>query len=103
MKYPAEHIHVLPQVAPKYMFSSRKPRDFDRRHKLPVKYIFYPAQFWEHKNHENLLRAMADLKGELPDLKLVLAGGKKNAYNAVVSLTKIWVSQPMLHSRLRPG
>jgi glycosyltransferase involved in cell wall biosynthesis len=58
--------------------------DFDDHYRLPGKYIFYPAQFWWHKNHGKLLEAIARLKGELPDLKLVLSGGRQNAYDAVV-------------------
>lgn len=81
-----ERVHVLHQIAPRYMHAKVIPPDFDRRYQLPDKYLFYPAQFWEHKNHKNLLRAMAGLKGDYPDLKLVLAGGKKNAYAAVVDL-----------------
>jgi glycosyltransferase involved in cell wall biosynthesis len=29
---------------------------------LPAKYLFYPAQFWPHKNHVTLLRAMSYLR-----------------------------------------
>jgi len=82
-----ERVYVFPQIAPRYMHRKEPPADFDRRYQLPGKFLFYPAQFWEHKNHKNLLRAVASLKGEFPDLKLVLAGGKKNAYDAVVRLT----------------
>lgn len=83
---PEEKIHILPLIAPDYMHRTEIPDDFDLRYHLPVKYLFYPAQFWEHKNHRNLLTAMAKLKQELPDLKLVLAGSKKNAYKDVLQL-----------------
>lgn len=85
---PPERVHVLPQIPPRYMYSTDPPPGFDRRYGLPGKFLFYPAQFWEHKNHKNLLRAIARLKGDFPDLKLVLAGGKKNAYEAVVGLAR---------------
>lgn len=81
-------IHILPYIAPKYMRSAETPPDFDSRYLLPAKYIFYPAQFWEHKNHKQLIMAMAGLKHELPDLKLVLAGSKKNAFDAVMNLVR---------------
>lgn len=81
-----ERVHVLPHIAPGYMHSVETPPDFDLRYQLPGKFLFYPAQFWQHKNHGNLLRAMAVVKEEHPDLKLVLAGGRKNAYDAVVDL-----------------
>jgi glycosyltransferase involved in cell wall biosynthesis len=85
---PAERIHVLPFIAPRYMQAATPPEGFDRRYRLPAKFIFYPAQFWEHKNHKRLIQAVASLKGEFPDLKLVLSGSEKNAYPAVVALVR---------------
>ncbi len=81
---PAERVHVLPFIAPKYMQNKEVRPDFDARYTLPSKFVFYPAQFWWHKNHKNLVKAIATLKSELPDLKLVLSGGRQNAYEAVV-------------------
>jgi len=85
-RMPTERIHVLPYIAPQYIRSAETPPDFDSRHLLPAKFIFYPAQFWEHKNHRSLIEAVSFLKVEIPDLKLVLAGSPKNAYEKVVAL-----------------
>lgn len=41
------------------------------------KYFFYPAQFWAHKNHYNLLLAFQLLYKENPEIKLVLTGSDK--------------------------
>ncbi len=43
--------------------------------KLPPKYLYFPANFWPHKNHSNVLQALrlAAAKGEA-DLHLVLSG-----------------------------
>jgi len=83
---PPERIHILPYRAPDYIRTAQTPPDFDSRYRLPEKYIFYPAQFWEHKNHRNLIEAIYTLKAEIPDLKLVLSGSPKNAYEQVVTL-----------------
>jgi glycosyltransferase involved in cell wall biosynthesis len=83
---PVEKIHVLPYVAPPYVFYQSPSEDFDQTYRLPAKYIFYPAQFWEHKNHTNLLKAVHLLKSRIPDLRLVLIGGKKNAYESTKAL-----------------
>jgi glycosyltransferase involved in cell wall biosynthesis len=40
-------------------------------------YVFYPAQFWKHKNHETLISAFANLLPEHPGLKLYLSGSDK--------------------------
>lgn len=44
----------------------------------PDKYIFYPAQFWKHKNHINLVKAVGILKDSIKDIHLVLTGSEKN-------------------------
>jgi len=82
---PRERVHVLPFTPPAYIYRAETPHGFDDRYRLPAKYIFYPARFWEHKNHGRLIEAVSLLKRSLPDLKLVLAGSRQNAYDAVVS------------------
>ena len=41
------------------------------------KYFFYPAQFWAHKNHTNLIKAFAEFHQTHPEYKLVLTGSDK--------------------------
>jgi glycosyltransferase involved in cell wall biosynthesis len=41
---------------------------------IPPKFLFYPAQFWKHKNHAGLARAVARLRKNLPDIHVVAAG-----------------------------
>lgn len=85
---PAKRVHVLPYIAPNYMRSGRVPPDSSSRYQLPGKYIFYPGQFWEHKNHKKLIQAVGLLKGSFSDLKLVLTGSKQNAYDSVRKLVR---------------
>jgi glycosyltransferase involved in cell wall biosynthesis len=80
-----EEIFVLPFIAPYYLFES-KFIDVKNKYKLPNKFLFYPAQFWQHKNHENLLQALKILKDQGTTLHLVLVGSKKNYYTKIVSL-----------------
>jgi len=79
-------VHVLPYIAPKYITLRNSSPDFNTKYSLPNKFIFYPAQFWEHKNHKSLLLALYELKSKLPDLQLVLVGSEQNAFNDVVRL-----------------
>ena len=44
--------------------------------KLDDDYLFYPAHFWPHKNHEILIDAFALLRKRFSNIKLVLTGGK---------------------------
>ena len=41
------------------------------------KFFFYPAQFWSHKNHYNLLLAFKEFSKLYPSVKLVLSGSDK--------------------------
>jgi glycosyltransferase involved in cell wall biosynthesis len=78
-------IHVLPPMPPAY--ENVVDAEAVASMQLPPKYLFYPAQFWEHKNHEGLLRAIARCIPDAPDIAVVFAGSRKNAYRRVVQLT----------------
>jgi len=84
----ADRIHVLPFVPPTYREMPSVSEALNARHGLPRKFFFYPAQFWEHKNHKALVAAAALLKRELPDLSLVFVGSKKNGYSSTVELVR---------------
>ena len=83
----ASRVHPLPYVPAHYIFGATPP-GFDERHRLPAKYAFYPAQFWEHKNHRRLLEALAALRAELPDLHLVLSGSRTHGYASLARLCR---------------
>jgi glycosyltransferase involved in cell wall biosynthesis len=68
------------------------------RLRLPEKYLFYPAQFWPHKNHLRLIEAFREVVIEVPDLKLVLTGKKRDEYQAVMSaVDKFGLSEQVRH------
>lgn len=86
-----EKIHVLPYIAPKYIYDSQNKnidhKFYEKYPNLPEKFIFYPAQFWEHKNHKRLIQAMVFLISK-HDIHLVFVGTPKNAYSSILELVK---------------
>lgn len=80
---PLERIFKLPYVPPSYLTDNKTTIGFASRYNLPEKYVFYPAQFWEHKNHARLIRAAALVRQKFPDFHLVLLGARKNAYKTI--------------------
>jgi glycosyltransferase involved in cell wall biosynthesis len=76
-----ENVHVLPFVPSTHI---HHPIPAGPLPGLPSKFIFYPAQFWEHKNHKRLVQASALVQKKCPDFHLVLVGSKKNAYDSTV-------------------
>jgi glycosyltransferase involved in cell wall biosynthesis len=97
---PEERAVVIP-APPQQQFltvSSEDQRQAVRvRLQLPDRYLFYPAQFWLHKNHMRLLEAFAEVVRQVPDLKLVLTGKKRDEYEAVMRA----VDRFGLHDKVR--
>jgi len=52
------------------------------------KYILYPAQFWQHKNHHNLLRGFEIALQSLQDVELIFTGSDKGQMRDVKSIAK---------------
>lgn len=62
------------------------------------KFIFYPAQFWPHKNHVNLLRALKLLREQHDlDIDLVLTGSEKGNLGHVKSVVEQLGLAPRIH------
>src|SRR5262249_18154305 len=60
---PEERIKILPHPTPDFALNStRSDASLLAEYKLPRDYVFYPAQFWSHKNHAAILRALLHLK-----------------------------------------
>jgi glycosyltransferase involved in cell wall biosynthesis len=70
-------VFVLPYVPPSYIFESSVPKDFDAKYRLPAKFLFYPAEFWPHKNHIRLVNAVAQARAQNSEVRLVLSGGSR--------------------------
>ena len=68
-------IFSLPFIIPKYLF--KKKINVFKKFKIKEKYLFYPAQFWEHKNHINLIKAFKDVLKKNKNISLVFCGQKK--------------------------
>jgi glycosyltransferase involved in cell wall biosynthesis len=89
-RIPMDRIHVLRHPAPNYALRTKAVKEDVTKFDLPADFLFYPAQFWAHKNHANLLYALKALKGKGRIVNMVFAGsdfGNKNYIeNLAVSL-----------------
>ena len=76
---PAERIKVIPFFAPQFTSISKlTDQDIIKKYNLPSQYLFYPAQFWPHKNHIGLLLAIKLLKEKYDiEFPLVFVGSDK--------------------------
>ena len=68
------------------------------RLKLPQRFLFYPAQFWGHKNHLRLVEAFRGVVDAFPDVVLVLTGKQRDDYAAVMrAIETAGLSRNVLH------
>lgn len=79
-----DKIRILPFIPPDYIYEGKECSKFS--HEIFDKYIFYPAQFWTHKNHKRLLEALKQLKNKGIIVNLILVGSEQNNERAVVDL-----------------
>jgi len=96
-------VQVIPFCPPFHIF---KYKNLERnvidkvinKYNLPEEFIFYPAQFWHHKNHIRLIKAI-DLLRKNSDItvSLVLVGSKREAYDDVMKL----IGERRLNNRIR--
>lgn len=74
----ADKVKVLPYLPACYPCNDPTEEEKQRIlnvYKLPSRYLFYPAQFWPHKNHLRILQALGMLKeGYHLEVHVVLVG-----------------------------
>jgi glycosyltransferase involved in cell wall biosynthesis len=89
---PLAKIRIVPAFVPPYIDQHKDltPSEIGlvlARFNLPGRYIFYPAQFWKHKNHANLVKALYRIKQEhREEIPAVFVGAPKEAFKEVMSL-----------------
>jgi glycosyltransferase involved in cell wall biosynthesis len=77
---PLDRIHAVPFPTPQGAIdagsaTAANAPDIRKKYNVEGDYLFYPAQFWAHKNHVNLLHALRRLRDEHGIvLSLVLTG-----------------------------
>ena len=62
---------------PSPLINSEENKIYEKKILLPENYFFYPAQFWEHKNHIRILEAIDILKRKNINVNFVFCGKDK--------------------------
>jgi glycosyltransferase involved in cell wall biosynthesis len=92
-----DRVKVLPFLPAGYLPAEISPDEIKRVRKyysLPERYLFYPAQFWPHKNHARIYKALALLKKEHSlSIPIVLCGSfagqiRKETYEQLVEIAQ---------------
>lgn len=94
--YPDNRIKTLPLPTPDFVLREKFERNIEllceqnffpkTRRSLGVGWVFYPAQFWPHKNHIVILHAIKILKEKYGlDFKVVFTGADKGNLDYIKS------------------
>jgi glycosyltransferase involved in cell wall biosynthesis len=87
----AARIKILPLPTPKFLQTDFiiEKNILITKYKIPDKYLFYPAQFWPHKNHMTLLKAVQVLKNRYDiSMPVVFVGSNKGNIEYIKSLAR---------------
>jgi glycosyltransferase involved in cell wall biosynthesis len=83
---PSEKIYSIPMGAPTTLYGA--PNDLAavrQKFDLPSTFAFYPAQTWQHKNHLQLLEALALLRARDNLIVNLICTGAQNEFYRVVA------------------
>jgi glycosyltransferase involved in cell wall biosynthesis len=97
---PSERFRLLPHPSPliEYIPDEETVHRLLTKYHLPKGYLFYPAQFWAHKNHANLLLALQILKDNFGQKKhLVLVGSDQGNLEYIRNLTQTLGLEEQVH------
>lgn len=78
---PRRKIKMIPIPPP-----TREHSDDSVLQRVPAQYCLYPAAFWKHKNHSNLLQALNLLRQQGTQVNLVLVGATVGTFHAISDL-----------------
>lgn len=79
-----DKIFVLQYLPPTYLNNNITLNELNNvksKYNLPDTYIFYPANFWSHKNHQLIIKAIAILKSENIHIHAVFVGSKMDKWD----------------------
>jgi glycosyltransferase involved in cell wall biosynthesis len=88
---PPERFRLLPHPTPETGQLSSKNDIINvlQKYQIPSDYLFYPAQFWAHKNHANLLLALKSLLDNYQIIMhLVLVGSNQGNLQYIQDLVE---------------
>jgi len=83
---PKERIKLLPHPTPYFALTGNKKIKEDK-FEVGTRYLIYPAQFWPHKNHSNILFALKIVKEKYKiPLSIVFVGSDKGNLSYIQKL-----------------
>jgi glycosyltransferase involved in cell wall biosynthesis len=82
-------IRIIPLPTPEWMHQTEEDYSImDEYDLMPRQFIFYPAQFWPHKNHIRILQSLVILKKKGKNFQVVFSGSDKGNKSYILECIK---------------
>jgi glycosyltransferase involved in cell wall biosynthesis len=76
--FPRDRIKTIPLPTPQFVYNDVSDDKILEKNQLTKNnYLFYPAQFWPHKNHIRIIKALKILRSQGRDIKVAFSGSDK--------------------------
>lgn len=82
-----ERVYIVPFM-PSVNVISKNYIDVKSKYAIKGDYIYYPAQFWPHKNHVYIIEAISILKQQGIEITALFSGSDKGNLNYVLDYAK---------------
>lgn len=99
-RVPVERIRILPHPTPRFAIETPPGdgKEILAKYGIPAGYLFYPAQFWPHKNHAGLLSAVKSLRDRYNvNFSVVFVGSDKGNEQCIRQIVKEFGLSPQVH------
>ena len=75
----------LPSILLKNKKLLNKKKIVKKKYNISKEFYFYPAQFWEHKNHEIILKSIKQFKYKKRDINFIFCGKDKGNLKYIIN------------------
>ena len=85
---------LLPSTTLSASITAAEQSKIRQRYSIPERYLFYPAQFWPHKNHQRIIEALGGLRQrEGLEIPIVFCGShsgkiREQTFNEIMSVAR---------------
>jgi glycosyltransferase involved in cell wall biosynthesis len=93
---PLSHIACIEFPVPSYCSKMSQQINLDVLLEIPKPYLFYPAQFWPHKNHVVIIDALKNLQEAGHEFRVVFTGADKGNLEYIKTYVRDLVLEKMV-------
>ncbi|MFC1920722.1 glycosyltransferase family 4 protein [Chloroflexota bacterium] len=93
--YPADEskVKVLPFTPPNYLnieYTQEELQKIRKKYNLPPRFLFYPANFWAHKNHKLVIEALKHIKEKYRlEIPVVFIGSREVTHSVFSNIQEM--------------